>query len=126
MGARIDKTDSAVGVVRGVLNADVASGSWNKPLGVGINASGKVVLGAGTSGIVGIIIVDSTNYRAGSRCDIFKLGEVVLTSTDILVAGTNYTANTTTGVITSAAVSASQIQIGYTVEADRLILKGQG
>ena len=126
MGARVDKTESAVGVVRAPLNADVASGSWNKPLGVGINSSGKVVLGAGQSGIVGVAIFDSTNYRAGTPVDMFKLGDIILTSTDILVAGTVYTANTTTGVITSTAASGTQIKVGYTVESDRLVLQGLG
>lgn len=126
MGARVDKTHSAVGVVRAPLNADVASGSWNKPLAVGINSSGKAVIGAGQSGIVGVAIFDATNSKAGQPVDIFKLGDIILSGTDILVAGTNYTANTTTGVISSAAASASQIQIGFTVEADRLVLKGVG
>jgi hypothetical protein len=126
MGARIDKTESAVGVVRAPLNADITSGSWNKPLGVGINSSGKVVVGAGQSGIRGVAIFDRTNCKAGQPVDIFKLGDIILSGSDILLAGTSYTANTTTGVITSAAASASQIAVGYTVEADRLVLQGLG
>jgi hypothetical protein len=126
MGARIDKTESAVGVVRGSLNADISSGSWNKPLAVGINSSGKVVLGAGQTGIVGVAIFDKTNYRAGQVCDIFKLGDIILSGSDVLAAGTAYTANTTTGVITNAAVSGTQVAVGFTVEADRLVLKGLG
>jgi len=130
MGARIDKTESSVGVVRGVLNADIANTEWNRLRAVGINSSGKVVLGAGQSGIVGIAIIDRTNYRAGRRVDIFKLGEAILTNdateNSILVAGTRYTANTTTGVVSAAAASASQIAIGYTQEADRFIIQGMG
>jgi hypothetical protein len=130
MGARIDKTESSVGVVRGTNNADIANTEWNHMRAVGINASGKVVLGASQSGIVGIAIFDRTNYRAGRRVDIFKLGEVILTNdtagNDLLLAGTAYTANTTTGIITSAAASATQIAIGYTQENDRFIIKGMG
>lgn len=126
MGARIDKTDSAVGVVRGTLNADITNTEWNKLRAVGINSSGKVVLGAGQTGIVGIAIFDRTNYRAGKRVDIFKLGEAILTDTDILVAGTRYTANTTTGVVSSTAASGTQIAIGYTQEADRFVIQGMG
>lgn len=130
MGARVDKTDSAVGVVRGTLLADLVQANWNHMRAVGIDSAGKVVLGAGQSGIVGIVIVDRTNYRAGSRCDIFKLGEVILNNdtsgNDLLVAGTRYTANTTTGVITSAAASVTQIAIGYTIETDRFVLQGMG
>lgn len=126
MGARVDKTDSSVGVVRGLNNADIANTEWDHMRAVGINASGKVVLGAGQSGIRGIAIFDATKYRAGVRVDIFKLGEIVLTGADILLAGTSYTANTTTGVISSAAVSASQIAIGYTQESDRFVIQGMG
>jgi hypothetical protein len=126
MGARIDKTESSVGVVRGTLAADIANTEWNKLRAVGINSSGLVVLGAGQSGIKGIAIFDSTNAKAGKRVDIFKLGEAILTSTDILVAGTSYTANTTTGVVSSAAASGTQIAIGYTQESDRFVIQGVG
>jgi hypothetical protein len=130
MGARIDKTESSTGVVRGTLLADIAQASWNHMRAVGIDSAGKTVLGAGQSGIVGIVIVDRTNYRAGSRCDIFKLGEVILTNdtagNDLLAAGTRMTANTTTGVITSAAASGTQIAVGYTEATDRFIIQGLG
>jgi hypothetical protein len=126
MGARIDKTESSVGVVRGTLNIDIPQADWNKLRAVGVNGSGKVVLGAGTSGVRGIAVFDRTNYRAGQRCDIFKLGEFVLTDADILAAGTSYTANTTTGVITSAAVSGTQVAVGYTHETDRFVIQGVG
>jgi hypothetical protein len=112
--------------VRGTLLADIANTEWNKLRAVGINSSGLVVLGASQSGIVGIAIIDSTNYRAGKRVDIFKLGEAILTGSDILVAGTRYTANTTTGVVSSAAASGTQIAIGYTIESDRFVIQGVG
>ena len=38
-------------------------------------------------------------------------------------AGTTYTANTTTGVISTGAASATQVPVGFTVEADRLIVR---
>jgi hypothetical protein len=40
-----------------------------------------------------------------------------------LAAGTVYTANTTTGVISNAAASATQTPVGFTVEAARLIVR---
>lgn len=126
MAARIDKTESSVGVVRGTLAADISSGDRNEMRAVGVNSSGLVVLGAGQSGIKGIAIFDSTNYRAGSRVDIFKLGEIILTGSSQLAAGTSYTANTTTGVVSNAAASASQIAVGYTQEADRFVIQGVG
>lgn len=124
MGARVDKTDSATGVVRAPLNADIASSEWNKVRAVGLNSSGRVVLGAGVSGIKGIAIFDRTNSKAGKACDIFRFAEVILDGADLLTAATNYTANTTTGVVSNAAVSGTQIAIGYTVQNDRLIVQG--
>jgi hypothetical protein len=125
MGARVDKTESAVGVVRGTLNADIPQADWNKVRGVSINSSGKTVLGGGgTTGIVGVAIFDRTNYRAGKRVDIFKLGEIVLDGSDLLTAGAIITVNTTTGVASTAAASATQIKVGYCVENDRIVLTG--
>jgi hypothetical protein len=128
MGARMDKTNPQVGVVRAPLNADVTSGSWNKVLGVGLNSSGRVVIGVGVAalGIVGVAIFDKTNSKAGMPVDIFKLGEIILSGADLLTAATAYTANTTTGVVSNAAASATQIAVGFTVQNDRLILKGLG
>lgn len=122
MGARVDKTNSQVGVVRAPLNADIAEADWNKVIGIGINSSGKAVKGAGQSGLVGIAIFDRTNYRAGTPCDIFRLAEVIVWGTELLAAGTVYTLNTTTGVLSNTAASGTQIRAGYTVEADRLIV----
>ncbi len=126
MGARVDKTNSQVGVVRAYLAADILSTEWNKMRAVGLNSSGKVVLGAGASGIKGIAIFDTTKAKAGNRVDIFKLAEIILDGADLLTAATNYTANTTTGVISNAAVSGTQIAIGYTVETDRFVIQGMG
>lgn len=128
MGARIDKTESSVGVVRGTNLADIANANWNHMRAVGIDSAGKTVLGAGQSGIVGIAIFDRTNYRAGRRVDIFKLGEIILSNdasgNDLLAAGTRYTANTTTGVVSNAAASVTQIAVGYTQENDRFVIQG--
>ena len=48
----------------------------------------------------------------------------LLDGADLLTAGTFYTANTTTGLVTNAAASATQILVGFTVQNDRLVLKG--
>lgn len=125
MGARVDKTNSQVGVVRAPLNADIADTEWNQVRGVGINSSGKVVLGAGQTGIVGIAIFDRTNCKANTPVDIFKLAEVILSGSDLLTAASNITVNTTTGVASTTAASGTQILIGYTVETDRLIVTGR-
>lgn len=128
---RVDKTHSAVGVTRAPLNADVASGSWNTPLGVGINSAGKAVIGAGQTGIVGVAIFDKTNSKAGLICDIFSLAELDLGPAP-LAAGRVYWADGTTGVLAAGAVTtgaapgsgagstAGSARVGYTIETDRL------
>ncbi len=123
--ARVDKTESAVGVTRGTLAADIVQADWGKPIGVSINSSGLVVRGTGgTSGCVGVIIADKTNYKAGQRCDIFGNGsEIVETLTG---AGTAFTpgvkayAAAADGLLTATATS--NAQVGYLIEADRLVV----
>lgn len=115
--ARIDKTDSAIGVFRAPLNAAYTGAA--AAIGVGINSSGRVVVGAGQTGIVGVIC-SPYNKAAGDIIDVLTFGELVEFGG---AAGTVYTANTTTGVISNGAASATQVPIGFTVEADRLIVR---
>lgn len=121
--ARVDKTDSAVGVVRAALNADVAEADYNQVIGVGLNAQGRIVKGGGNSGIVGVIIPDKTRRKAGMVTDIFVLGDVV--EVDGLTAGTTYyldgAGNLTTAADDGAGVAYTKI--GFTVEADRLVIR---
>lgn len=123
--ARIDKTDSAIGVFRAPLAADYVGSET--PVGVGLDVNGRVVLGAGQSGVVGVLCRPPQNpqtpllpYKAGMPVDVLTNGELVEFAG---VAGTRYTVNTTTGAITSAAASATQIPIGWTVEATRLVVR---
>lgn len=115
--ARIDKVAAGVGNFRAPLNANVTGGA--APLGVGLNASGRVVAGAGVTGIVGIIVCPYDKV-AGDPIDVMDRGELVEFGG---TAGTVYTANTTTGVISNGAASATQKVIGHTVEGDRLIVR---
>ena len=119
MTARVDKTESAVGVTRGTLNADIAQADWNKVIGVSINGTGKVVRGGAAGLIVGVIIADKTNYKAGQRCDIIGNGSEIIEDTG-LAAGTVYYADATTGLLTTT--STSNTRIGFTIEADRLVV----
>lgn len=116
--ARTDKTESAIGVTRGTLLADVVQADWGKPIGVGINSAGLTVRGAGQSGIVGVIIADKTNYKAGTRCDIFGNGSEIVEF--VGVPGTVYYALNADGVVSSTATAGTKI--GFTVEADRLVV----
>lgn len=116
--SRYDKYDPIGGGHRAPLAADQAKITGN-PLGVGLNTSGQVVVGAGNTGIIGVICV-TKDMKAGDIVDVMKFGEIVEMTG--LTAGTVYTANTTTGVISNSAASATQTPIGYTVEATRLIV----
>lgn len=115
--ARIDKYQPVAGGFRAPLNAALTGAA--APLGVGINSSGRVVAGAGQTGIVGVI-VSPYDKAAGDIIDNMTNGELVEFGG---VAGTVYSANTTTGAITSGAASATQKVVGFTVEADRLIVR---
>src|SRR5688572_28142295 len=113
--ARIDKYQPTAGGFRAPLNAALTGAA--APKGVGLNSSGRVVLGAGQTGIVGVI-TSPFDKGAGDIIDVMTNGELVEFGG---AAGTVYTANTTTGVITTGAASATQKVVGFTVEADRLI-----
>jgi hypothetical protein len=115
--SRIDKYQPVAGGFRAPLNAALTGAV--APLGVGLNSSGRVVVGAGTTGIVGVI-VSPYNKAAGDIIDVMTAGELVEFGG---AAGTVYTANTTSGVISSGAKSATQHVVGHTVEADRLIVR---
>lgn len=115
--ARIDKYDPVSGGFRAPLNAALTGAV--APLAVGLNGSGRVVAGASTTGIVGVI-VSPYDKAAGDIIDVMTAGELVEFGG---AAGTVYTANTTTGVISSTAKSATQQVVGWTVEADRLIVR---
>jgi len=119
MPARYDKYEPKVGGFRAALAADMVKTVAN-PLGVGLNSSGRVVVGAGVTGIVGVIVT-TKDMKLGDIVDVMTSGEC--TDLGSLAAGTVYTANTTTGILSSGAASATQTPIGFTVEATRLIVR---
>lgn len=110
-------------VVRAILNADIDEANFDKVLGVSLNGTGKVVVGAaGQTGTVGVIVPTKWLSKAGSPVDIHRVGDIV----DIvgLAAGTRYWV-AADGTLT-AAMAAGLVYAGHTVEADRLILSGFG
>jgi hypothetical protein len=114
--ARIDKYDPVGGGFRAPLAAAYTGAA--APIGVGLDANGRVVAGAGNTGIIGVLCKPD-DAAAASIVDIMKDGELVEFAG---VAGTVYTANTVTGVISATAMSATQVPVGHTVEATRLIV----
>lgn len=118
--ARYDKYDPIDGGLRARLAADWAAAD-GVPIAVGLDTTGKVVPGVGNSGIVGVVILVVENKKAGDVVDIMNDGEILeLTG---LTAGTPITAVTTTGVLETTAADATHVRIGYTVEADRLVVR---
>lgn len=117
MAGRYDKYDPISGGFRAPFDAAWAA---DVILGVGLNSTGEVVVGAGNTGIIGIVATTKA-MAIGEIADVMTSGECV--EMVGLAAGTVYTANTTTGVISAAAASATQTPIGFTVEASRLIVR---
>lgn len=115
--ARIDKTESAIGVTRGVLQADLLTSDYDKVIGVGINASGRVVKGAGQSGVIGVIVPSKTARRQGDVVDIFGNGSEIVEFNG--AAGTVYYAAAADGAVSTTNTGT---RIGFTVEADRLVV----
>ena len=116
--ARIDHADSAIGIVRAPINADFVQGDWDKVIPVGITATGRVVKGAGQTGVIGVVVPGRTVYRAGQVADIVQKGDIV--DCVGLAAGTKYYSDAA-GVVSTTSTGT---YIGYTVEADRLVVAG--
>lgn len=131
MAARIDKTESAIGVFRAELAADVPSSLYGVVCAVSLNSSGKAVLNAaGNSGVKGVHVPDRTTRKAGSIIDVLTNGEIVGyqawngTTLADATAGTNYYVVPATGVHSTTATS--NVYIGHTVEKDRLVVRMGG
>jgi hypothetical protein len=132
--SRYDKYDPISGGFRAPLAANFAYTSskpdWahtnlNRVIGVGLNASGQVVIGAGNSGIVGVMILGEP-AAAGDVVDVMTNGEIVeflAGNGTAAVAGTVYTTVTTDGTYGTVAADATHIKIGWTVEATRLVVR---
>jgi len=137
---RIDKTDPYVGNPRGTLAADVTADQANLVIGVGLNSSGQVVVGAGASGILGgVIFAVGHDYLtgglvqppvAGDTIDVFKHAEIVNFAVTVVttgvfslgapgVAGTKYYAHASGAVDATATAG---VFIGHTMEGSRLIV----
>lgn len=125
--ARYDKYDPYNGGGRAKLAADWLPGDLDRVFGVGMNAAGLLVKGAGQTGIVGVIVLTMVR-AAGDVVDIMDKGEIV--DFDFVgrprvawapaVAGTKYYAATATGAVTANA--AGGVLIGHTREKSRLMV----
>lgn len=117
---RFDKYEPKAGGFRARLAADWAAAD-GAAIAVGLDTNGRVVPGAGNTGVLGIVILVKENKKAGDVVDVMTAGEILEMTG--LTAGTTITANTTTGVLSNTAASGTQIVMGRTVEADRLVVR---
>lgn len=87
--ARYDKVDPKSGSYRSTLAADYDPANIEKIIGVGHDASGRVVKGAGVSGITGVLVLTKA-YKAGYRCDVMTHGEITEFGPTAGVPGTDF------------------------------------
>lgn len=122
--ARIDKYDPVDGGFRARLGFAPSAGQVGAILGVGLNASGQVVVGAGTTGVLGVICMSSL-LSQGDVVDVMTHGEIV--DATGLNAGTVYFSPAAGGAPSAAApaAGANALRIGHTVEAWRLVVRCQ-
>jgi hypothetical protein len=122
--ARYDKYDPYDGGFRAPLAAAIDSAHAYKIYAVGLDSSGRVVLGAGNSGIVGVMVAHGT-YPAGEIVDVMTDGEILEATlsdgTTALTAGTKYYGVNADGTITATATS--NVQLGFTVENTRFVAR---
>lgn len=127
--ARYDKYDPISGGFRAPLAADfTTAANYGKVYAVGLNTSGQVVIGAGNTGIVGLMVLTEARY-AGDVVDVMTSGEITDLNTATPfdnfaaapVAGTVYYGVTADGTINTTATANKRI--GWTVEAKRLVVR---
>ena len=122
--ARYDKYEPYAGGFRAALAVDWLAADVNKVIGVGLNTSGAVVKGAGNTGVIGVLVLTKARkakeivdvMRAGEIVDFNSFGPVGAATAFASVAGTNYGADVTTGLVTAGGT----IPVGFTVESTRL------
>lgn len=124
--ARYDKYEPMGGGFRAALAADWA-GALATPVGVGLDTSGRVVPGAGNTGVIGVIVIDGRVGPDGTRTNVKKAGDIVDVMTDGeivdntgLTAGTVYYAAAGDGAVSTTNTGT---KLGATVEAQRLVVR---
>ena len=119
--ARIDKYDPKSGGFRAALAAAQAAtpgavGDADGPIGVGLDVNGRVVPGAGQSGVVGVLVLTQDKV-AGDIVDVMTDGDIVEFGG---AAGTVYFAAAANGAISTTNTGT---RVGHTVEANRLVCR---
>lgn len=126
--ARYDKYDPYDGGFRAPLAADWLAADLEKVVGVGLDANGRIVKGAGNTGIRGVIVLTKA-HKAKQPVDVMTDGEIVdfthvgrpTAAFAAAVAGTNFYVDATTGAVTATAAGGKFV--GHTVEKERLVVR---
>jgi hypothetical protein len=130
--ARYDQSDPINSTFRVDIAANYPDANLGKLYGVGLDSSGKLIIGAGQDGICGVLVLNQKPGRVGPlrevpRVDVMFSGEITdfgptagVPGTDFGVAGTAYYSDAA-GNITSTWAAGSWF-VGRTVEPDRLIV----
>lgn len=128
--ARYDKSDPINSTFRAHVAVDYPDADLGKLFGVGLDSSGKLVKGAGQTGVIAVLALSEKPGVVGplrqvSRVDPMRSGCVTdfgpttgVPGTDFGVAGTKYFAATNGNI--SATPTVGSVFVGNTVEPDRL------
>lgn len=114
---RYDKYDPYDGGFRALVAAAVATEDKNTLYGVGLDSAGRVVIGAGQTGVVGAFVAHDVK-RAGDAVDVMTDGEIVEIDS-ALPAGTKLYSDAS-GVVSTTNTGT---YLGFTAESGRLIVR---
>lgn len=115
--ATIDKYEPVGGGHRALLGFAVAGADLRTPIAVGLDANGRVQRGTANTGVIGVLVLTKAK-NVGDVVDIMQDGEIV--EVEGLVAGTRYYGDGATGVL---GTDNTDVPLGWTVEADRLVVR---
>lgn len=118
--ARYDKYEPKAGGFRAPLAATWLQADLNKVFAVGLDANGRVVKGAGVSGVKGALVLTKIVNALGI-VDVMTDGEIVEMNVNHagITAGTSYYGSAAGALTTTNTDEA----LGFTVEATRLIVR---
>lgn len=115
--ARYDKYAPRSGGFRAPIGFTPVAGDLNKIFGVGLDVNGRVVKGTGTTGIIGVMVIDKVKV-IGDIIDVMTHGEIVEASlsdgTTAIAAGIPVWA-TSAGLLAVATAVGSR-RVGFTAE----------
>jgi hypothetical protein len=128
--ARYDKYDPINGGFRAAIYQDFPDANLGKLYGVGLNSTGQLVLGAGQSGVIGVLVVTQKPGRVGPLkevpvVDVMRSGCITdfgptsgVPGVNFGVAGTPYFSDVYGNISSTGGVGS--VYVGTTVEPDRL------